>query len=107
VYNTLNTLVDVGMLRTFKLPHSGKVIYDNNTHDHYHFLDEETGNLYDIESQDVSIEMKVPHRFKVNAMEIVLRGAVRRPDIKAVRRPDAGAVRRPDIKAARRPKTKN
>lgn len=75
VYNTLNTLVDVGLLRTFKLPHSGKVIYDNNTHDHYHFLDEESGNLYDIETKDVSVEMKVPGHFQVNSMDVVLRGS--------------------------------
>jgi Fur family iron response transcriptional regulator len=75
VYNTLNTLVEAKLLRTFKLPHSDKVIYDNNTHDHYHFLDEESGNLYDIEAKDVSVEMKVPGEFKVNSMEIVLRGS--------------------------------
>jgi Fur family iron response transcriptional regulator len=75
VYNTLNTLVEVGLLRAFKLPHSDKVIYDNNTHDHYHFLDEESGNLYDIEAKDVSVEMKVPGGFQVNSMEIVLRGS--------------------------------
>jgi Fur family iron response transcriptional regulator len=75
VYNTLNTLVQAGLLRTFKLPHSGKVIYDNNTHDHYHFLDEKSGNLYDIEAKDVSVEMKVPGQFEVSSMDIVLRGA--------------------------------
>ncbi|MBK9323580.1 MAG: transcriptional repressor [Bdellovibrionaceae bacterium] len=74
VYNTLNTLVDAGLLRTFKLPHSEKVIYDCNTHDHYHFLDEASGSLYDIEAKDVSVEMKMPHQFKVNSMEIVFKG---------------------------------
>lgn len=77
VYNTLNTLVDVGLLRVFKFPHSEKVIYDNNVHDHYHFLDENSGHLYDIEPKDVSVEMEVPAKFVVNSMEIVLKGQLK------------------------------
>lgn len=77
VYNTLNTLVDAGLLRVFKFPHSEKVIYDNNVHDHYHFLDENSGHLYDIEPKDVSVEMEVPAKFVVNSMEIVLKGQIK------------------------------
>lgn len=77
VYNTLNTLVDAGLLRVFKFPHSEKVIYDNNVHDHYHFLDENSGHLYDIEPKDVSVEMEVPAKFIVNSMEIVLKGQLK------------------------------
>ena len=77
VYNTLNTLVDAGLLRVFKFPHSEKVIYDNNVHDHYHFLDENSGHLYDIETKDVSVEMEVPAKFVVNSMEIVLKGQIK------------------------------
>lgn len=77
VYNTLNTLVDAGLLRVFKFPHSEKVIYDNNTHDHYHFLDEASGKLYDIETKDISIRSKVPRTFEVKSVEIVLKGQIR------------------------------
>ncbi len=77
VYNTLNTLVEVGLLRIFKFPHSEKVIYDNNVHDHYHFLDESSGNLYDIETKDVSVDMEVPPKFIVNSIEIVLKGQLK------------------------------
>jgi Fur family iron response transcriptional regulator len=77
VYNTLNTLVDVGLLRIFKFPHSEKVIYDNNTHDHYHFLDENSGNLYDIEPKDISINLEIPPKFVVNSMEIILKGQLK------------------------------
>ena len=77
VYNTLNTLVDAGLLRVFKFPHSEKVIYDNNTHDHYHFLDESSGNLYDIETKDLSVELQVPPKFVVSSMEIVLKGQIK------------------------------
>lgn len=77
VYNTLNTMVDAGLLRVFKFPHSEKVIYDDNTHDHYHFLDESSGRLYDIETKNVSIDMDVPAKFVVNSMEIVLKGQLK------------------------------
>jgi Fur family iron response transcriptional regulator len=78
VYNTLNTLVDAGLLRAFSFKHSDKVIYDNNTHDHYHFLDEASGNLYDIDSKDVSIEMRLSSKFKVSSMDIVLKGQLKK-----------------------------
>lgn len=77
VYNTLNTLVDAGLLRIFKFPHSEKVIYDNNIHDHYHFLDENSGKLYDIEPKDISINLEIPPKFVVNSMEIVLKGQLK------------------------------
>ncbi|MGZ3743719.1 MAG: Fur family transcriptional regulator [Pseudobdellovibrionaceae bacterium] len=77
VYNTLNTLVEAKLLRVFKLPPSGKVIYDNNVHDHYHFLDERSGKLYDIETKCISINMEIPSEFTVNSMEIVLKGQLK------------------------------
>lgn len=77
VYNTLNTLVEAGLLRVFKFRHSDKVIYDKNTHDHYHFLDEKNGDLYDIELEDVSMRADLPKKFKVSSMEIIFKGEVK------------------------------
>lgn len=79
VYNTLNTLVEAKLLRIFKFPHSEKVIYDNNIQDHYHFLDESSGNLYDIETKCVSVNMEIPKKFTVNSMEVVLKGQIKAP----------------------------
>jgi Fur family iron response transcriptional regulator len=77
VYNTLNTLVDAGLLRVFKFTHSDKVVYDSSTHDHYHFLDEVSGTLYDIETKDINIGLTAPHQFEVSSMEVVLKGKIK------------------------------
>ncbi len=47
VYNTLKVLVDAGIIQEFKLPHSDSTVYDCNTDVHYHFLDENTGQLHE------------------------------------------------------------
>ncbi len=76
VYNTLNTLVEAKLLRPFRLPHSDKVIYDINTHDHHHFLDEKTGKLFDIETQDFEYNLNLPKKFKVKNFEVIFKGTV-------------------------------
>lgn len=47
IYNTLNLFVDKGLLRSFALT-EGKVVFDPNTEDHHHFIDERTGEIHDI-----------------------------------------------------------
>ena len=78
VYNTLNTLVSVGILREFKFPHTEKVIYDNNIEDHHHFLDEKTKKLYDIESKDVQVSLEIGKHFEVSGYDMVVRGNIRK-----------------------------
>ncbi|RYZ81753.1 MAG: transcriptional repressor [Proteobacteria bacterium] len=80
VYNTLNILVEAGLLRTFKFPHSEKVIYDCSTHDHYHFLDEATGSLYDIDKNDVSVEVKGLGKFQVSSVDLMFKGQFKNED---------------------------
>lgn len=77
VYNTLNTLVDAGLLRAFRLSHLDKVIYDVNTHDHYHFLDEKTGHLHDVDAAEVECDVRLPKKYKVKSLEIVFKGEVK------------------------------
>ncbi len=76
VYNTLNTLVDVELLSEVKLPHSDKVMYDNNIHKHYHFIDEESGKLYDIDPDEVEVSARLKRKFKIRDIKVVLRGKV-------------------------------
>jgi Fur family transcriptional regulator, iron response regulator len=77
VYNTLNTLVDAGLLKAFRLPHSDKVIYDHNIDEHFHFLDEKTGQLVDIAAGDLSYEIKLPKKYKVKGLEVVFKGEIK------------------------------
>lgn len=77
VYNTLGTLVDVGLLRSFRFPHSEKVVYDHNTEQHYHFLDEENGKVYDLCPSEIDVKPKLQKKFDVKSVEVLLRGKVR------------------------------
>jgi Fur family iron response transcriptional regulator len=74
VYNTLGSLVDVGLLRELKFSHSEKSVYDNNLDEHHHFFDVETGKIHDIPAADLSLHMNLGSPFKVEGFEILLRG---------------------------------
>ncbi|HRO68586.1 MAG TPA: Fur family transcriptional regulator [Pseudobdellovibrionaceae bacterium] len=76
VYNTLNALVDAGLLRALRLPHTEKVIYDDNIEDHHHFFDEETGRLYDLPEEQIDVRSKLPKKFKTNRVEVLFTGKV-------------------------------
>lgn len=77
VYNTLGVLTDSGLLRTFKFPHSEKLIYDCNTDDHFHFYDEKTDRIVDIESDSVHVELELPRKYKVTGMDLILKGEIK------------------------------
>ena len=76
IYNTLNTLTEAKLIRAFHLSHSDKVIYDVNTYDHHHFLDESSGRLFDIAVEDFAYDLNLPAQFKVNHLEVVFKGTV-------------------------------
>ena len=77
VYNTLGVLTDSGLLRTFKFPHTEKLVYDCNTEDHFHFYDEKSGRVLDIESDSVKVSLDLPKKYKVKGMDIILKGEVK------------------------------
>ena len=76
VYNTLNTLVDAKLISEFRFEHSGKVFYDCNTEEHYHFLDEKSGKLYDINPEDVDLKLSIPKKFKIKDIHLIFKGTV-------------------------------
>lgn len=53
VYNTLNTLVDAGVIRAISTE-PGRTRYDANLHEHHHFVDTETGRIFDIPWEQVN-----------------------------------------------------
>ncbi len=77
VYNTLKTLVEAGILREYRFPHSDKVIYDDNMGEHYHFVDDKTGELVDISPEDVRVDSKLGKHFEIHSVEVVFRGTRR------------------------------
>ena len=76
VYNTLNLLVNRGLLRT-QLLREGTVAFDPKVEAHHHFIDDETGRIYDIPWDAISVsgENSVDG-FKVREYQVVMRGSV-------------------------------
>jgi len=74
VYNTLDVLVQVGMLKELKLPHTCKIVYDTNIMNHFHFLDTESGKLFDISEEQCQIALNLPDNMQVKGVDIFLRG---------------------------------
>ncbi|MBI5596572.1 MAG: transcriptional repressor [Elusimicrobia bacterium] len=74
VYNTLGALVRAGLLKELRLPHTDKVVYDDNVAEHHHFLDEKTGRLEDIPLDAVAVSARLGGRYKVKGVEVLVRG---------------------------------
>lgn len=74
VYNTLRVLVEGGLLKELKVPHIESILYDNNLDEHYHFLDEQTGELIDIDPADVSLSPHLGEGYQITSVDLLLRG---------------------------------
>ena len=74
VYNTLNLLVEKGLIRQQVL-REGTIIFDSHVAAHHHFVDEETGEIYDVpwEAVQVSGAEKLAG-FEVHEFQVVMRG---------------------------------
>jgi Fe2+ or Zn2+ uptake regulation protein len=74
IYNTLNLFVEKGLLRQFTL-NAGRVVFDPKTEDHHHFVDEDTGRIYDVPWDALKIS-NIPKLdgFDVREYQVVMRG---------------------------------
>ncbi|MEZ4820706.1 MAG: hypothetical protein R3A45_12800 [Bdellovibrionota bacterium] len=52
-------------------------MYDSNTEHHYHFFDETSGKLIDIDPDRVEVKARFTKGFKMHEMEIVFKGKVK------------------------------
>ncbi len=78
IYNTLNLFVDRGLLRQFVLT-EGRVVFDPMIEDHHHFIDEETGTIYDVPWDALAVPNVAKLRgFDVREYQVVMRGKKRR-----------------------------
>ena len=74
VYNTLNLLVDKGLLRQLVLA-EGNVVFDPKTAPHHHFIDEDTGAIHDVPWDALRVEnVDSLKGFAVREYQVVLRG---------------------------------
>lgn len=78
VYNTLNLFVEKGLLRELHLA-PDSVLFDPNTEQHHHFIDEDTGRIYDVPWNQVEVSRARPlPGFEVHDYQLVMRGRRRR-----------------------------
>ena len=78
VYNTLNLFAEKGLLKTQPLK-EGVVVFDPHVTPHHHFIDEETGKVYDIPWEAVKVSGETTLRgLDVRECQVVLRGRKRK-----------------------------
>lgn len=78
VYNTLNLLVEKGLLKP-RVITEGVVVFDPHVGKHHHFVDDETGEIHDVPWEAVEVSGKTPLRgFEVREYQVVIRGRRKR-----------------------------
>ncbi len=73
VYNTLNLLVDKGIVTALSIK-EGEVLYDFIEYPHAHFLCTKCGNIYDIKIDNQIFNIKTFEGFHIEESQINLRG---------------------------------
>ena len=74
VYNTLNCLVEAGVIQeVFTEP--GKTRYDANVSDHHHFVDRKTGRILDVPAELVpKLNEQLGSKYKVHSYQVTFYG---------------------------------
>jgi Fur family transcriptional regulator, iron response regulator len=74
VYNTLNLFVKKGLIRT-QILKEGTVVFDPHVAAHHHFVDVDTGRVYDVPWNALKVSGKKALRgFEVCEYQVILRG---------------------------------
>lgn len=74
VYNTLHLFVEKGLLRQHVLA-EGRVVFDPKTEMHHHFIDEESGRIFDVPWEAFEVKQIDPlEGFEARELQVVMRG---------------------------------
>jgi len=74
VYNTLNLLVERGLLRELHLA-PDSIVFDPNVEAHHHFIDEGSGRIYDVPWEKVKVcDVEHIEGFEIRDYQVVMRG---------------------------------
>ena len=74
VYNTLHLLVERGLIGMQTI-REGAVVFDPNVEKHHHFIDDETGAIYDIPWDQLEVRGKEKLKnFQIVEFQVILRG---------------------------------
>jgi Fe2+ or Zn2+ uptake regulation protein len=80
VYNTLNALVEAGVIKEV-VTEPGRSRHDANVSEHHHFVDVKTGQVHDVDADLLSeINLKLGERFKVHSFHVTFYGEVDKPE---------------------------
>jgi Fur family transcriptional regulator, iron response regulator len=79
IYNTLRLFVDKGVLRELVFS-SDRIIYDSNIGLHHHFIDTDSGKIYDVPAEALSFSNINISGIEADIEEIslLIRGRIRR-----------------------------
>jgi Fe2+ or Zn2+ uptake regulation protein len=78
VYNTLNLMAERGLLKIQNL-REGAVVFDANTGRHHHFIDNQTGKIYDIPQEALDIHSHEGLAdFEITDYQVTLRGRLKK-----------------------------
>jgi len=74
VYNTLHQFTEAGLLREVAVE-GAKTYFDTNTSNHYHFFCERSGQLLDIDTDEIRIEglPEAPDGMVVSRVDVLVR----------------------------------
>jgi Fur family iron response transcriptional regulator len=74
VYNCLKKFKNCGLIKQVETS-KDIAIFDTNTDYHHHFLNEETGELIDIESEEISLHKlpEIPQGYLNNGIEVIIK----------------------------------
>ena len=80
VYNTLKVLAEHGLVRQIHLDPE-RSVYDSTRAPHHHFHDLDTGELKDIDPQEIEFSRfpQLPEGMEADAVEVVIRLRRKRP----------------------------
>jgi Fe2+ or Zn2+ uptake regulation protein len=77
IYNTLNLFVEKGLLGHLVLT-EGRLVFDSNVDKHHHFIDEDTGKIYDLPWDTLKVSrVEQIKDFDVRSYQVLLRGSKR------------------------------
>lgn len=74
VYNTLNLLVEKGLVGMHTL-REGAVVFDPNVQKHHHLIDDDTGDIYDIPWDQLEVKGKEKLKdFEISELQVIMHG---------------------------------
>ncbi|MDC3140040.1 transcriptional repressor [Alphaproteobacteria bacterium] len=74
VYNCLKKFKNCGLIKQVETS-KDTAIFDTNTDYHHHFLNEETGELIDIENEEICLHKlpEIPQGYLNNGIEVIIK----------------------------------